>query len=217
MSLLFIDMECGAPDWTAEERAAYARRKVPGNYSKPETIERWLAEHGDDAWYDAAKDPDLARIIVIGAAIDDGPVELFGPHPEVRQTLAVFGDWLAGHPNTRWVHYNGRGYDLPILKRRAALYGLDALARRVPWRRYSPLSIDLSDAWSLGRHDYPKADAVCDALGIARDPDEITGADVPRLWSAGDTAPIFRHVRGDVGRLRQMYHRMEAAGFLEAA
>lgn len=217
---LFADIETACPEWDEPRRAAYVRSCVPKTHRLPDTIDKWCKENAESAWSSIATDYDCARLVCVSVAIDDGPITVLGPTDDETDTLGAFEAYLRDHKAGKadWVGCHLKGLDIHLLKRRAARHRFDALARAIPWRRYSKRLIDIAEVWVAPRPGtYVTQDAICEALGLpVRPADEIDGAEIPKAWAEKNTDAIVRHARGDIERLRAAFRRLEACGFLEA-
>ena len=159
-----------------------------------------------------ALDPDDAKgglhpltgaIIVYSICDEDGP-EAYYDGDEVallqRATIA-----LLGRPLYTW---NGRGFDLPFLWKRAMVLGVRptwSLPRNPkPW---SELCQDTMLLWDSQQRAGGSMDRICRLLGIPGK-DGMSGADEWPSVEAGRIDEVAAYCRGDVERTRAMFKRM---------
>ena len=218
MSYLFLDIETvpvGLPDWQSV--------KAPANYKDPEKIAEYQRENADAEWRSRSFSPMKGRVLCVGLAVDDGPVEVFADW--VGQE-----DWRVMLEVERWLGHQGRGllecspvtwngvhFDIPFMRKRAAKAEAYKLAKMMkvpkPWD-----SLDMMARWTeggRGADQYAKLDDVADFFGVKRD-NPISGADVADYWLTGRVAEIEQHVRDDVETLRAVARAMGRAGFWSA-
>lgn len=138
---------------TDEEKQATALAAVPKNYSKQETVDRWVAENGDQAFRKLALDKWRCEVLAISVAVNNSPVEVFlnGDGKSEADMLKLFSAYLDEAVKDRhrtfahWVTFNGNAFDLPILWLRACKYGLSLLRQAIPSDKWGRQSIDLRD------------------------------------------------------------------------
>ena len=115
----------------------------PGNYSKPESIEKWFREEEVKRVEKMALDVDLARIVALGWVVDNGQPWVSVCHSADQERQALNAFWLkwavAGYP--RICGYNVLDFDIPIILRRSLFLQIDWPARLVDFRRYSTDSV----------------------------------------------------------------------------
>lgn len=133
---VYLDIET-TPPW--DRPPDPAKVKVPKNYKDPKTIAAYRAENAYEQWADGATSPHLAKVFVICAAIDDGPVFSVQNASE-GHCVTSFGAWLEEHaplpvhhaePSPILCAFNGVSFDFKLLALRASKYGMPALARRL--------------------------------------------------------------------------------------
>jgi predicted PolB exonuclease-like 3'-5' exonuclease len=149
------------------------------------------------------------QIICIGALIasrsEQGwTIETLGaPHIGERteaDLIASFVERISAL-RPRLVTYNGYTFDLPVLRYRAMLHRISApgLAARAYFNRYSDDAIDLCDV--LASY-IPQAkvslDLLSKSLGLSGKPQNISGADVERLFLTGKIRDIAEYCEVDV-------------------
>lgn len=80
--------------------------------------------------------PDRSPVLLIGYAVDDGPIQILDPGPDIQDDRALLGQWIdvvaAINPDVI-VTYYGRKFDIPFLLKRCALHELDVTPlKRIP-------------------------------------------------------------------------------------
>jgi uncharacterized protein YprB with RNaseH-like and TPR domain len=125
MSALIVDIECigieSATDYLEPIEA-------PSNYKDPQKIADYIAEATAKALDRCGLDPDLCRIVALGAGEVEGPDTVILCKTEDDEATALEALWkrvtnAAGVPRTL-VSFNGFGYDLPVLMRRSQYLGI---------------------------------------------------------------------------------------------
>tara|TARA_R110000868_G_scaffold190862_1_gene434845 strand:- start:147788 stop:148618 length:831 start_codon:yes stop_codon:yes gene_type:complete len=117
----------------------------------------------------------------------------------------------------RLVSYNGRGFDLPVLKYRAMKYGVQAKAlhdKSNKWENYSSrysadFHCDLIEQLSdYGASAKCKMNEVCSILGY---PGKfgVDGSNVSKMFDAGDIAGIRHYCEADVLNTYLLYLRFQ--------
>jgi uncharacterized protein YprB with RNaseH-like and TPR domain len=222
VSTIFLDCET-LPDLSMapDDRRALAEGKVPANYSKPETIEKWIAENAEEAWRSTALDATRGRILCVGLIVDDGePWVLWnedGTLDGERVVLERLDDVLAQNHPARVVAHNGHGFDFPWLARRAMRHDLPRLSKHFkvgkPWE--AKHLVDTLEVWAAPDRATRggSLDAICRFLGLNRGANPISGADVYQRWVDGDHDAIRDHVLDDVRQLRAVHRRFVACGW----
>jgi hypothetical protein len=174
-----------------------------------------IAEKRAKALADAALDPDLCRIVAIGAWWDDyaDPVMLLcKDEREEADVLRGFWNIYAKrryeHPHTVIVGSNCLGFDLPIMVRRSLYLQVEVpLLERGKYRHR-----DVIDLKSLLCDDDRLAWRSLDyyvrrfQLDVPHDP--IDGAQIPALVAAGEWDKVREHLRCDLYKTRALALRV---------
>lgn len=205
---LFLDVETlPAP----ESYRAEIEVSPPGSMTKPETIAKWRTEQApakvDEIWQRTALDGTYGRLACICWAVDDGPVETAVLDDE-KMMLQLLLQQRNGTIN---VCAHNAPFDLGFIRKRAVIHGV-----RLPFwwpSTINPWDQRIRDTQYLlaGRGEYITLKRLCKALGIASD-DDVDGADVHRLWEAGERERVVRHCIADVERVREINRRLKAVG-----
>lgn len=213
MRYIVLDLESHAiPD-----AATYLTEPVdaPSNYTKPEAIAAYVAKAKQAQLDKAALDIDLARIVCFGT-IDS----TLNPVPETHvlkdqtqeMTLlgAFFDDEFSSRNTADWpilVTFNGLGFDLPLLLRRALYLGVKAPNIQID-RFKHPHVIDLMDLLSYSGKMKPHSlSFYCQRFGIPLN-DENSGKDIAALIAADNWAAVEAHCASDVQATYALAKRM---------
>jgi hypothetical protein len=223
--LVFVDIET-IPDQTegALERAAL-RVKVPANYSKPDTIDKFRIENTEREWLRTSLDPNYGHIVAIGVAIgSDGPVKVFAPgtisseDDAANFNFAAFERKLLSH---FWTHVSANvnvmpmlvghyvsTFDIPFLMKRSVItrvypsFPLDLNPR--PW---APDVFDTRIEWTGDRNTHIKLDELARVLRIDMDKHNgHDGSDVWELVRSGNIRELGQYCKRDVELARYIYH-----------
>lgn len=227
MEPIFLDIETTVQDPEPFMVPDVATLEPPGTYKKPESIAEWRKEKAAtlvDELRDASSLEPLLGGTVVCVVVARGaaaPVVVMAPTPDETGELFLLQQLEKGlqrYKTNPLVTWNGLSFDLPFLAKRALRHGLYALASRChqdkPWG--SALNIDLFKVWQQhDRSSKGRLSMVAQYLGIPSAPGEIMGRDVAAAIAAGDTAKVSAHCAADVERLRQIYWRMRAAGWVQ--
>ena len=208
---LYLDIETLPAAWSDAEKYAHAAKSVPANYTKPESIDKWIAENRDEAHARTALDWRHARILAIGYALDDAPaMTLYNGQGSDEGLLAMF-DALSGVVARAGaleglviVGHNAVGFDIPILTRNA-------------WRLADPIARmfrcasihDTGEIWKAGdrRANMAKLSDIATFLGLGQKGEGMSGAEVYPAWQRGEHDRIARYCAQDVELTRAIYRR----------
>lgn len=221
---IYIDVET-VPDQSegAPERAL-SLLKVPGNYSKPETIAKWLQENGEKAWRDTALNGAYGELLCIGFAFDDyAPDTIYRDLELVNSEyaqLSIFLEVLRDLDEPFTVVGHNIMWDLKFLYHRAAVLGLldEYRAARLPINP-SPYAGEVyctSQAWTWEHRQGIKLGELCDILGIDNPKCEVggqllDGSSVYDFHLAGHDDLIAEYCKRDVNAVREIYKRLGPA------
>lgn len=164
---------------------------------------------------------EFGKIICIGLGTvhvgTQGPalrVTSFHGHDE-RELLMRLCDLMDGHyggPQHKLCAHNGKEFDFPWIARRCVIHGIPLprlldISGMKPWEVGH---IDTMEQWSFGdRKNYTSLALLCHVLGIETPKDDITGADVARVYrEAGGLERIAAYCRKDVVATVQLHLRL---------
>lgn len=224
-----MDLTGDPPGWTCPESG-----EPPANYKAEEAIERWREREREKAkagawkeYRDRALSPMTGRIACIGWALDNKKsqcwvADIASPFLLEKDILARLEDGLTRLDGPfRIVGHNVKGFDVPYLRLRAMAHGMDKLARMLsPGPRYSTKVVDTCDLWPASSswnrekvNGSAKLSEVCKFLGITRE-NQVMGSQVFEAYVAGRLVEIADHCMHDVEDTRDVYKRLESAGFI---
>lgn len=213
MTTLYLDIETLPADWTDEQVDAHARAAVPGNYSKPESIAKWIEENRLEQWSRTALDWRYARICAIGMIVEIGhdvqerlcvTLDEHGEGKMLGELDAVLHQYA---PDTI-VGHNVIGFDLPRLHI-AAARTVPALARRLSEYRGHRHAVVDTMRLAMGSERCRLADLAA-ALGIEGKSGD--GSQVHELWLAGRVDALAAYCLQDVEVTRNVYRMLTGAG-----
>lgn len=215
---LYFDIETVPTDnETIIERVA-SKVKAPGNYKKPETIQKWMDENMESeiekGLHKTGLSGTFGQILMIGFAIDDNPVQvvsrdLKGSEQSVlkaffHQVHLAIGE---NHKPVTWIGHNIQKFDLRFIKQRAIVTGAKP-PFYIPADEpvYSDKMFDTMYKWA-GFGGTVSQDDLCLALGIPTKPG-MTGADVWAYAKAGRYDEIEAYCEHDVESVRRIFNKM---------
>lgn len=120
--------------------------------------------------------------------------------------------WKALSFAHKFVTFNGRGFDCPVLMLRSAMLEVKPTKNLMPYRYSSDVHIDLLEQLTF-YNAYRKfnLDFYCKAFGIqSPKAGGVTGHDVAPLFQAGEYEPIARYCAGDLWSTRELYLRWQS-------
>lgn len=221
---LYLDIETlptNDPEVIAEIAAAI---KPPANYSKPETIAKWMDENKEAAIKEAVHKTGFSgmygSIACICYAFDDEKVfSVDCREGEARMLEQLYShvydmagikthDGLVQQPITL-VGHNIIGFDLPFIKHRSIILGvIPPLGMRKSFDA-KPWSNEVADTmlmWSADKEKRASMDKLCRAFGIPGKGD-FDGSMVAETWPV-DPQKVIDYCKNDVIRTRQMHKRL---------
>ena len=215
---VFLDIET-IPTRRADELARIRKEQEGKNAAlkKPhpaEEVEAKIAEEIAKTSLDGAS----GHVVVICAAIDDGPVISWVDVDDERTLLTRFADEitqaLGGHSGIV-VGHNVNGFDKPFLRQRAMVCGvhLPAWLTRAekPW---DAAATDTMLMWTGGQPGkFIGLDRLARALGAGEKVGDIDGANVAQAIRDGRIAEVRAYCSHDVILTRTCFHRMNPENF----
>lgn len=223
MTTIFIDIETlptKRADIIEDIRFSIS---APANYSKPETIAKWIEENGE-AEFDkqlrkTALDGLYGEIFSIAWAIgDEDPVAVSTANQTEKEMLEEFfisiSDLNDKHGQrvgiTKWVGHYITGFDLRFIWQRCVINQVKP-AVSIPYdaKPWDAKVFDTKIAWT-GATSYSGAGSL-DKLSKAFDLDgkgDIDGSKVYDYWLAGKFDEIIEYNKRDVIACRELYKRM---------
>jgi hypothetical protein len=230
---IFLDLET-IPDQTPGALDAIrATIKPPGQYTKPDSIAKWMAENAEaeagKLWRKTALAGTSGEIVCIGFAVgDDGEVETLHRSPGESEADLLRAFWLRTaalvvdrfHGHAAGVEFVGHNvaFDLRFLKQRSTVHRIMPLLRINPDARHGAGHLfDTMAEWA-GPRDFIGLDALCKALGVESPKDgEMDGSQVYDAWAAGKVEEIAAYCKKDVEAARECYRVLTFQSREEAA
>jgi len=212
MTTLYLDIETLPAAWTDEQVDAHALASVPGNYTKPESIAKWVEEHRMEQWLRTALDWRYARICCIGVIVEIGhdvqerTVIMLDEHGE-RKMLGELDAILVQYAPDTIVGHNIVGFDLPRLHI-AAARTLPSLARRLCEYRGHRHAVQDTMRLAMGAERCRLGD-LATALGLEGKSGD--GSQVWDMWLAGSRDEIAAYCLQDVEVTRAVYRALVGA------
>ena len=210
MTTLYFDIETIPTDlpWVIEDLRANIR--PPSNYSKPETIEKWMAENAESAFEEklhaTGLDGSYGRICCIGYAFDDEPIQTIGTHLQLTEhtILADFAADLHGKKIDCVVGHNLTSFDLPYIRKRAVINGvkLNLPFDSKPWGNEI---FDTMLKWDAKK--FISADKLARVLGV-KGKGDADGSMVWDMYQRGEHQAIADYCADDVRIVREIYKKM---------
>jgi len=182
-----------------------------GNLKDPEKLKVKRAEmmKAWDKGEDAALDPMLGRIALIGMCVGDGPYEFIADDDEKKMLL----DWwkLVGDSETGMCIAHNFRFDLGFIIRRSWLNGISVPMRFIQnAESYNPsMWGDTMKAWQLGDRQlaYVSLERLAAGFGVAPYQGEVTGKEFWKWW-AKDKQACIDYNRWDVDATRECWWQM---------
>lgn len=214
---IYLDIETIPSQRNDVRDRIWAAVEPPGQYRKPESIEKWMLDNRDDVadekWRRTALDGGYGEIVCVCLAVGEGEVKTFSRpdvHLSERTLLYAVFDTIRNAMHGQFPTYVGHciGFDLRFLFHRAIVNSVKPTTlpyNEAPWRgRY----VDTMYEW-CGAKGSIKLTELCDVLGIDDFTDEIDGSQVWDAFRAGRIEQIEQHCRADVERVRAIWQRMQ--------
>lgn len=212
MTTLYLDIETLPANWTDELIDAHARAAVPGNYTKPDTIAKWIEEHRLEQWLRTALDWRHARICAIGVIVEIGHdvqeriVIMLDEHGE-RKMLGELDAIFAQYAPDTIVGHNVAAFDLPRLHI-AAARTLPSLARRLSEYRGHRHAVVDTMRLAMGAERCRLGDL---AVALGLDGKSGDGSQVYELWVEGRKDVLAAYCLQDVEVTRAVYRALVGA------
>lgn len=211
MTKLTIDLETIPCQWPNAMEEVKRTLKAPANYSKPETIDKWIEENAEKAYLKTSFDGGLGQIVVIGYAIDDEPAQTFQVSDlslgSEKKLLEDFYSLYADvGPGSLIIGHNHIGFDLPFLLKRSIIQSVtptNFFPRNPKWNGNE--IYDTMIGWS-GK-DLVSMNTLCKLLGIEGKGD-IDGSMVWPMVQEGRISEVAEYCKCDVERTREIFKRL---------
>jgi 3'-5' exonuclease len=184
----------------------------PANYSKPETIEKWMSENKASALAEkVAKtsfDGLYGRVACIAWGDDQG-IFASGADMSEGDAIQLFFDYVANQREVVFIGHNIAGFDLPFLKHRSIILGIKPPRSLLYAMNAKPWDTCIQDTmllWSTDREKRVSMDKLCKAFGIQGKGD-FDGSMVAAEWIKNPQR-VIDYCKEDIARTMQIYNRM---------
>jgi 3'-5' exonuclease len=113
---------------------------------------------------------------------------------------------------TRIITFSGRMFDCPWLMLRSLVHGVSAQRNLMPPRYQTGFHVDLAEQLSFyGATRNYSLDFWCQTLGITSPKHDISGAEVPAAYRAGEYERIARYNADDIRATRELFVKWDHA------
>lgn len=214
----FIDIET-LPDLREGARElARSLIKVPGNYSKPDSIAKYIEDNVDGEWRKTALNGGYGQVLCV-SAMHDGVQTTFLRAADAVDDRQVVSDFLTWATTQRFSLVVGHNvlWDLKFLYHRAMVLELGPLywgaVMACGWPHnpalWSDSVFDTSYEWTQDRGRGISLDELCGILGVETPKQNgLTGATVYDYWLAGKADEIVAYCEADVRAAKALYERL---------
>lgn len=209
--MIYLDIET-IPNLSAEQIAEIAAGvSAPANYSKPETIEKWMAENKqrivDETVAKGGLDGATGRIICVSWAWDDEDVaSASGEEADVLKTL--FADVHDRHKGmAATVCGHNVSWDLRFIWQRAVVNKAKPPSA-IRWNGKPWDHMDTMLLWNPDNQRRISLDKLCKVLGVPTSKGDLDGSKIWQAFKDGRLADITAYCKADVEATRACYKRM---------
>lgn len=207
MSALIVDIECVGIDTASDYLEPV---EAPSNYKNAEAIEKYIAEATAKAIDRCGLDPDLCRIVALGAGDADGADSVVLCRDEEMEAAALAAFWKrvtnAAGVVRQLVTFNGFAYDLPVLLRRSQYLGVEHPFLNLD--KYRSPHLDLMQVLSFRGAIKPhKLSFYASRFGWPV-VDSVDGSQIAALVKAGNWAAVESHCKNDLAQTRFLAQKL---------
>jgi len=206
--LICLDIET-APIEGVEQYLGEIR--APANYTKPESIAKYVEEKTAEERAKTALDPDLCRVVALAFQVQGEDTirgDTAASEAGERELLKRWWAFVRKEVQPTYAGFNIAGFDLPVLVRRSQYLGVSYPSIRLGRYSYQmPQVVDLQNILTMDRHEkfrLRSKDWWVRRLGLAGADDTISGADVPAMIAMGAWDVVLKHCKADVAKEVQM-------------
>lgn len=219
MAILTFDIETRPCDDPALIEEIISSIKPPRTIKKPESIESWWEEEGEQAKQEAiartALDGTYGHVCCIGYAFDDMPAAAYCGEEAVviRQFFSDVTDAaLVDHyPRPVLTHtvvgHNVSSFDMRFLWQRAVVLGIPR-PKNIPWNSKPWELQDTMLIWNPDRDKRISLDKLCKVLGVESPKGELDGSKIAQAWADGKYEEIAKYCKADVEATRECWRKM---------
>jgi hypothetical protein len=212
MHKLFLDIETLPADEDKKETLKMLFDKKHDEFDK-EKFDDFLAKTSFDGAF--------GRVLCIGYAVDDEPVQCFYNEKNEKETLRQFWDLvnaLSIYPpknpqynpdyDLQFIGHNIMDFDLRFLYQRSIVLGVKP-PYELNFARYRNYPIfDTMKEWSKWSNISTGLEYLAVALGIPSPKDGIDGSQVAEFYNQGKVNDILEYCKRDVGTTREVFRKM---------
>jgi len=189
--------------------------KVPGNYSKPETIAKYIEENRESEYRKGALHGISGQIVSIAWQRQAKPIRAITRDHSLSETelleqfFAEITDYgKIQYPRFKWIGHNLLNFDLRFLKQRCWITGVRPPVHIPADARHGEWAFDTMLEWA-GFRGYVSQDALYRALGgQPYEDDGMDGSMVYDAWLAGEYDKIKAYNIRDIEKLAHNYARL---------
>lgn len=181
----------------------------------PTLLEEWenncnkLKEKELESYKKQALDTLQCRILCVGIAFDDEPVEII--KGKEKEIIKILNSRIADlSPQDRsaiqFCGYNIKNFDLSVILPRAIKYKAETLRNTL---QTNTSIVELSEEFKYNKYDkkYFKFDDVCKFFGV-KGKGDVDGSMVYDMWKSGRSEEIYKYCAEDVEGVRELYKKM---------
>lgn len=215
MSLLYLDLETTVYAETITEEELL--ESVPGNYKKPESVQKYLEENKSSIESKIIKkrslDPFQCKIVCLSYSFDgEKPQAITGAEHSILEIFQrVIIEYLRNNGGSitglSLVGHNIKKFDAPILYLRACRYNLDSLKQLLYFTRK-----EMHDTMEIGSYfvygNFVSLDTLCSFFGLDTPKDEMDGSMVFKYYQEGKIEEIAKYCNKDVEALIDVYDKL---------
>jgi predicted PolB exonuclease-like 3'-5' exonuclease len=201
---IFLDIE------TIPTGEKLSELSPPGTMSKAETIDKWKLEKMPELIEEEFRKRSVIShkcgVISIGYGTKEYEYVLYGEEEHILKELNQYIENIEDPAqNVIWVGGNIRKFDLPILRMRAAKYGLEHLRWSIPFKKYDSRIVDLMDVFTPG--DMTSMKTACEFFGI-KHKEEVDGSKVYDLYLEEKHDLIKEYNKKEILVLRELWKKL---------
>ena len=197
---LYLDIETlPAPNDKHEILKFLHEKAIEKNKRAKKDFEQYLLKTSFDGAF--------GRILCIGYAIDDNPVEILYAENNEKEMLEKF--WKIVDNSDLFIGHNVMDFDLRFIYQRSIINKVKP-SRDLSFARYKNYPIyDTMREWARWSFDASVGlEPLALALGIPTPKDGIDGSQVFNFYKAGKIEEILEYCKRDVDTTRAVYKRM---------
>ncbi|HOF42566.1 MAG TPA: ribonuclease H-like domain-containing protein [Candidatus Moranbacteria bacterium] len=210
MHKLFLDIETLPADEKDEKKLKMLFEKKHDGFER-EKFEEFLARTSFDGAF--------GRLLCIGYAVDDDPVEYFCNDGDEKKTLQQFWDLVDAlsisprnpqYPDygVQFIGHNVMDFDLRFIYQRSIVLGVKP-SYEINFARYRNYPIfDTMKEWAKWSNATVGLEYLAIALGIPSPKDGIDGSQVAEFYRKGKVKDICEYCKRDVATTRDVFRKM---------